>query len=989
MPVQLFTEAERARRNRFPEVIVYEDLVTFFTLSEHDLERMPRSRAPHNRLGYALQLCALRFMGFVPDDLSSTPPEAVAFVARQLAVAPDVLAAYGARAHTRQDHLQAVQAHLGYRKAGEQDLKALADWLLARALEHDKPTLLYELTCEKLRTEQLLRPGVTRLERLVAEARARAQTETYRHLTPFLTQDRQQWLDTLLQPDPTRGLTPLSWLRRPAVANSPRAILGNLAKLAFLRNAGVGEWSLATLNPNRLQFLAQVARKSGAQTLQRAPAERRYPVLIAFLSQALADVTDEVIEMFDHCLAEAYAHAGQDLEDFRKAMADATNEKVYLFRELARAVLDPAIADPHLRSRIYQRVTPAVLRRAADESDRIVRPLDDNYFDFFETRYGYLRQFTPTFLDTFTFHATRSPEPLLEAVDLLRQLNSAHRRTVPEEAPTDFVNMKWRPYVLDPEGRIDRHYYELCTLWELRGALRAGNVWVSGSRRYAHPETYLIPKASWPALRPEICQQLRAPENGAVRLEERGRELTELLPRVHRLVARNGKAGEVRMEKGRVVVPPLEGEERPESVTRLEEAVASRLPLIDLPDLLIEVDQWTGFSRHLRHLGGYEPRRPDFLPVLYAALLSQGCNFGFARMAQMADISADRLAWCTAWHLREDTLQDATNALVNFHHGLPLSQHWGGGTLSSSDGQRIPVAGKMRNATTLPRYFRYQGVTYYSWTSDQLSQYGTKVIPATVRDATYVLDAILDNETELTILEHTTDTAGYTDLVFCLFDLLGMQFAPRLRDLGDQQLYRLSRQQQTGHLAPRFKGTIQQGFILRHWDDMLRLAGSLKRGWVTASLFISKLQAYPRQNVLTRALQEYGRLVKTLFILRYLQSTDYRRRINAQLNKGESLHALRDFLFVGDKGVIRRKQHEAQTNQALCLNVVTNAVVIWNTVYMQAVLDQLRAEGYPVSEEDLTHLSPARFAHVNPYGKYSFPIDQARKRQGLRALRAA
>jgi len=107
------------------------------------------------------------------------------------------------------------------------------------------------------------------------------------------------------------------------------------------------------------------------------------------------------------------------------------------------------------------------------------------------------------------------------------------------------------------------------------------------------------------------------------------------------------------------------------------------------------------------------------------------------------------------------------------------------------------------------------------------------------------------------------------------------------------------------------------------------------------------------------------------------------------LNKGESLHALRDFLFGGDKGVIRRKQYEAQTNQAMCLNVVTNAVVIWNTVYMQAVLDQLRAEGSRVQEEELAYLSPARFEHVNPYGKYAFPIDQALKRQGLRSLRAA
>jgi TnpA family transposase len=155
-------------------------------------------------------------------------------------------------------------------------------------------------------------------------------------------------------------------------------------------------------------------------------------------------------------------------------------------------------------------------------------------------------------------------------------------------------------------------------------------------------------------------------------------------------------------------------------------------------------------------------------------------------MAQMAEIPADRLAWCTTWYLRAETLTAATNALVNFHHRLPLSQHWGGGTLSSSDGQRIPVAGKIRQATALPRYFRHQGVTFYSWTSDQLSQYGTKVIPATVRDATSVLDAILDNEIELTILEHATDTAGYTELVFALFNLLGLPFAPRLRDIGDQ-----------------------------------------------------------------------------------------------------------------------------------------------------------------------------------------------------------
>ena len=93
--------------------------------------------------------------------------------------------------------------------------------------------------------------------------------------------------------------------------------------------------------------------------------------------------------------------------------------------------------------------------------------------------------------------------------------------------------------------------------------------------------------------------------------------------------------------------------------------------------------------------------------------------------------------------------------------------------------------------------------------------------------------------------------------------------------------------------------------IRSRWDDMVRVAGSLKLGWVTASLFISKLQAYPRRNALALALQEYGRLIKTIFILRYLEDEAYRRRINRQLNKGEALHMLREFLFFANKGTIR------------------------------------------------------------------------------------
>ena len=192
----------------------------------------------------------------------------------------------------------------------------------------------------------------------------------------------------------------------------------------------------------------------------------------------------------------------------------------------------------------------------------------------------------------------------------------------------------------------------------------------------------------------------------------------------------------------------------------------------------------------------------------------------------------------------------------------------------------------------MPRYFGYgKGLTFYTWTSDQFSQYGTKVVSSTVRDATYVLDEILDNQTELEILEHTTDTAGYTEIVFALFDLLGLRFSPRIKDLPDQSLYRLNKQVKYQYLEPLLKGTINTKSILANYDDLLRLAGSLKLGWVTASLIISKLQGYTRQNSLTRALVEYGRLIKTLFILRYLLSENVRKEINLQLNKGGNYSA--------------------------------------------------------------------------------------------------
>lgn len=987
MPVSLLTDDEREQLQGFPEQIPQNDLTAFFTLSPTDMALVRKQRGAHNRLGFSLQLCSLRYLGFSPDTIVDIPEIAVSYLSQQVHVKSSSLAQYGQRPKTRTEHLQEVQRYLGFHTASQSELHAISTWLLDRALEHDKPSFLIQLLREKLYQEKIVRPGVSRLERFVATARAKAQAEIHRRVAPLLTPANKTLLDGLLDSQQATHRTQLTWLGKGMTSNTASAILACLEKLAFLREHQVDTWDMTALTPNRLKFLAQIAKRSTNQALLRMPEPRRYPILLAFLHQSLIDITDETIEIYDRCLWDCYNGAKNDLEAFKKEVFKSANEKVSVLKEVGRLVLDPDVKDQELRRSIFAYLPEERLQLVVDECAKIIRPANDKYFDFLASRYSYLRQFVPKFLASFEFQSNIKDDPLLKALDILRQLNAANQRKLPDDAPLDFLTDDWLRYVMQDNGTISRRYYELGALWELRSNLRAGNIWVAHSRRYANPETYLIPKAQWNGLRTEVCSQMHVEEDGLARLHAKKRELTALLGSADTFLAASGQ-GEVRIEQGKLVMPRLKEEELPESAKQLQALVTARLPRVELTDLLLEVGGWTNFPEHFEHAGGSQPRTSERLVHLHASVLAQACNFGLHQMGHVAKLSYDKLAWYTRWYIREETLKQAFTAIVNEQHHLWLSQYWGDGSFSSSDGQRFLTVGKNRLATALPRYFGYgRGITFYTWTSDQYSQFGSKPTRTTARDATYVLDEILGNESELPLVNHTTDTAGFTEVDFALFSLLGRGYWPRLRDIGDQYLYRLDKSSRYPHVEPLLKATINERLILDNYDEILRVAGSMQVGFVTASLFISKLQARPQQNILTRVLQEYGKLEKTIFILRYIQDPTFRQEIHLQLNKGEQLHYLRQFLHFANEGKIRAHLEEEQINEASCLNLVTNAIVLWNTVYMQAIVEQLRVEGYQINESDLRHLGPARFEHINPYGQYTFNVRQELARKGLRPLR--
>ena len=986
MPVQFLSEAEHKSLNRFPSEVSSEDLNRFFLLSDQELSILKQLRAEHNRLGFALQLCCLRYLGFFPEELQ-LPEQVIKYLAQQLQLIPELLVFYGKRSSTQREHQRKIQALLAYRRASNSDLLNLEQWLVERALEHNQPLLLFHMACEHLKQQKIIRIGTTILAKMVATARTKANELIYQSLQDLLTQVRTTWLDGLLEVEPNEKRTRLSWLQRTPTGNNPQQILETLDKISFLQQNQVDAWNLSKLNPNRINYLAKIGARATNQYLQRASEIRRYPILICFLKQSLYNFTDDLIEMIDQRLWELYNQAKRNFDNDRLMASKTIDEKLKTLQDIGQILLNQNIEDNSVRVKTFECITPDDLKASLKETKQLIRPENDAYVDYFGKSYNRVRRFSSKLLATLKFQVRGNDSGLLTALNLVHEIHQGRRRKIPDDAPTEFVPEPWQQYVQSGQ-KIDRRYYELAALWLLRQQLRSGDIYLVQSRRFSELETYFIPPKEWSLCRDEVINLTGTPIDAKLRLRERENELITLMGQVEELL--NQPDSDLREERGSLVLTPFKADEKTLELKHLAEEITARLPRIEITDLLVEVDSWTDFSNAFEHLNLAQNNDRNSLLSLYSCLLAQACNLDFQQMTTSTGLLYRRLCWFNNWYIRDETLRLANNVLIDYHYDLPLSHLWGGGMLSSSDGQRFPAKGSLRQARSLPRYFGYgKGVTFYSWTSDQFSQYGSKPIPATVRDATYVLDEILNNETELSILEHTTDTAGYTEVIFALFDLLGMRFSPRIRDLADQKLYRISNIHLDLYplLKAHVQGTINQSLILDDWDEMLRLVGSLKMGWVTASLIIQKLQAFPRKHPLMRVLQEYGRLIKTIHILRWYADETNRRRLKRQLNKGEALHILRSHLFYANQGEIKTQQDDQLLNQVGCLNLVTNAIIVWNTVYIDKVVQQLRLEGYPVDDEDLKHIWPTRHTHINVYGQYHFDKKRLRKKYPLRALR--
>ncbi|VAW58657.1 Transposase, partial [hydrothermal vent metagenome] len=650
--------------------------------------------------------------------------------------------------------------------------------------------------------------------------------------------------------------------------------------------------------------------------------------------------------------------------------------------QVCTLILNEETEDDQLRELIFSQFPKTQLAESIAIVNDLARPSNGRFYDEMVEQYGKVRRFLPRLLNDIFFSAAPAGKLTLEAFNYLADLGSSHKKNL-DNPPLDIISNPWKRLVYDKEGQVTKRGYTLCFLDKLQDSMRRRDVFVKNSDRWGDPRTKLLQGAEWQANRIQVCRSLGHP----VQAQEAIENLTQQLDTAYKQVAANFDDNDTVSidHSGKhpsLTITNLDKLEEPPSLTLLSKQITELLPKVDLTELILEIQTHTGFLDEFIHVSESKARADDLMISLCAVLIAEACNIGLEPLikSHIPALTRHRLSWVKQNYLRAETLVRANACLVDHQSTLSLAQKWGGGEVVSADGMRFVTPVQTINARPNKKYFRNsKGITWYNFLSDQFSGFHGIVIPGTLRDSIFVLEGLLEQQTGLRPTEIMTDTTGTSDMVFGLFWLLGYQFSPRLADAGEAVFWRIDKDADYGVLNELARGSAKPQRIEQHYDDMLRIAGSLKLGTIQASELIQSLLKSDRPSGLAQAIIEAGRINKTLYLLNYIDDEEYRRRILTQLNRGEGRHSVARVICHGQRGEIRKRYKEGQEDQLGALGLVTNAVVLWNTIYMQAALDHTR-QTMEIKEEDEARLSPLGYRHLNVLGHYSFTLaDQVMK----------
>lgn len=644
-------EMSAALRRRSPSLLLPEEpsraeLAQFWTLSDRDRAEVLRCQGEANQRRFAVQLCTLRTYGRFLPEATPAPVAITNHLARQLDLSLVLFGDIPSRLATETGHRQRILSYLGWQAFDEEARARLTQWLSQRATDDLPPHVLGTRAEDLLRAWQIVVPARVTLEERVASVTARAQDEVYSRIVTGLTPALQHAMDELLHVPTGERRSMLFQLKEyPPEANNA-VMLRYIERYHFLQTLGVDTLDLGSVSPPMIRYLADLAKRHDAHTFRRFPAAKRYALTACVLVEIQKTILDHIMALHDQLLSKKIREATNAFETRYRQVRRQSKRGVATLIQTGQTLLDPDRPAATTLATLLHDSDAAVLREAVAICDERHRLEDRGEIDALRARYSGLRRYLPAFF-ALPFHGEPGSEAVLTGLDMVRQLDSGTRTTLPAHAPTAFVPSKFRAALHQADGTLERRIWELGLAVAVRDGLRAGDVLLPTSRRHVSFANLIYEPTRWTHERDVAYTDLQLPQEPEDFLGRLQRAFDAVAHRVAGGLAHNPFAT---IRKGRLHLKRRDALELTPQLKQLRQTIEGALPLVRIEDLLMQVDRWCGFTQVFRRPGERMPRIPHFTKTLLATFIAHGTNLGIAAMAHSVDdVTADMLQDMSQW----------------------------------------------------------------------------------------------------------------------------------------------------------------------------------------------------------------------------------------------------------------------------------------------------------------------------------------------------
>jgi hypothetical protein len=547
----------RAGFESIPRDLSKAELLRYFSYSENDLQQINFCRGADNRIGFALLLSGVRLTGRFPHDLELIPRSVLLHICTQLQAEPPLFVDYPQRRPTRHEHTERLRVYLGLRNFTHKDRATVKTFVSEKVRSGARLHDLLLAVEQMLRAQHLVLPGITTLEKLIGRARSETEETIFAELGQRLNQSEQQQVLKLMEVAEGEKASHFQQLQQAAGRPSPEALERELDLLELVRAVLPKELDLSDLHPQLLERLAVVVSGVPTQTMMRYTEQKRLGLLLCWLWRLRTQLTDTALTISNDLIAGVLRRAKNAAVKERQRQQKRIEQVLKTCGEVVELLLDKSIPDTELRPTIAGYWDDEELQGLVLDCQELGAGPDAVYWNELRKRYGYVRQFGPLMIERFDLRAVATNEPLLKAVDYLRERNRENKRGIDADAPLEFVPESWREAVCPQSDEIDRQMWEICLLEQVRQSLRSGNVHVPHSRTFQPIETYLLNREQWKKERVTIAEEHELPLDFhqhwpklEALLKERLRALDEAYPRDEHLEIRDDQFHVARLAVG-------------------------------------------------------------------------------------------------------------------------------------------------------------------------------------------------------------------------------------------------------------------------------------------------------------------------------------------------------------------------------------------------------------------------------------------------------